>query len=117
MFGTQPDAASWEVTGFVQGHNVHASPASHWALDPEWILHVSSAHSDGARTWIGYWHGHLVGPPEPSRADRAGVAPLGPALHVISGAGGAKGPVLRAWIAQDGRFLPADLEEVPAPGA
>lgn len=98
------------------GANVHPAPARAFALAPlEHLAARRAARADGLRV-IGCWHGHLRGDARPSRADLAGLGPLGPALMLILGREpGREPPVLRAWRrdaqAAPGAGLP--VREVP----
>ncbi|MFV1958440.1 MAG: Mov34/MPN/PAD-1 family protein [Planctomycetota bacterium] len=82
--------------------NVHPHPDRAFLIDPtEHVRSVRQAREAGLDA-LGFWHGHLRGPPVPSRDDEAGlldaeaVAKV-PRLLLIAGIGCGWAPVLRAW--------------------
>jgi len=86
----------------VAGRNTHPQPEGAYQLEPEEQLRVArEARGRGLRV-VGFWHGHLVGPPVPSRADLDGVAAFGPSLHLIVGADEKSPPRVTAWRALQG---------------
>jgi proteasome lid subunit RPN8/RPN11 len=51
--------------------NVHASPATHFDIDPQALIDAHRAMRLGGRRLVGYYHSHPSGLPEPSATDRA----------------------------------------------
>lgn len=82
--------------------NLHPRPASAFLLDPrDQVSARAVARSKGLEV-VALWHGHLRGPPLPSREDAEGMeraVELGaaPDVVVLVGTGRGDVPVLRAW--------------------
>jgi len=93
--------------------NVHVHPDRAFLIDP--AAHARSVREarEAGLDAVGSWHGHLQGPPLPSREDAAGlldaetVARASRVLLIV-GVGSGCAPVLRAW-ARGG----STLREVP----
>ncbi len=89
--------------------NVHPRPDAAFQVAPaDLARETRSARARGLDV-VGAWHGHLVGPPLPGRADEEGllahesVAEAPRALLVVArGAGSA--PVVRAYASREGRI-------------
>lgn len=62
------------VSAFVETANVHATPASHFEIDPQALIDAHRAERVGGMQVLGYFHSHPVGEPAPSAADRASSA-------------------------------------------
>ena len=59
------------ITGFVPAANVHASPETHFEIDPQALVDAHRAARAGGPQVLGYFHSHPRGEPEPSATDRA----------------------------------------------
>lgn len=51
--------------------NVHATPLSHFEIDPAALIAAYKAEREGKERLVGYYHSHPSGPAEPSATDRA----------------------------------------------
>jgi desampylase len=51
--------------------NVHATPPTHFEIDPQALIDAHRAARQGGSQVIGYYHSHPTGPAQPSAADRA----------------------------------------------
>ena len=97
----------------VVGRNTHPLPERAYRLEPEEQLRVSrAARARGLRV-VGYWHGHLVGPPVPSRADLDGATVFGPSLHLIVGKDDESPPRVTAWRALQHGPEAGSFREIP----
>ena len=73
-----------EACGLLLGHggidearlcaNVHATPASHFAIDPQALIDAHRAARCGGLQVLGYYHSHPSGRAEPSATDKAMAA-------------------------------------------
>lgn len=101
------------VVDAVSVANSHPTPHERWSMDPEAQLEATRLGRGDGLEILGTWHGHLLSPPEPSRADWEGHleferAAAHPQVCVIAGRGSGAFAVVRAWMtADDG------LREVP----
>jgi len=111
LFGTAEDAC----VRLVEAHdlaNVHPAPARAFTIAPEDLLAAQRAARERRLEVVALWHGHLLGPPTPSRDDeRSYAGPAGtralPAILVLVGRGVGASPVVRAW--QMGRGSPREF--------
>lgn len=92
--------------------NVHATPATHFELDPAPLFRALRAARAGGPQVIGHYHSHPSGRAAPSPTDAAQAAPDG-AYWLI-----AAGEDLTAWRAMrdgavHGRFDPVSLAIAP----
>nr|WP_281250980.1 M67 family metallopeptidase [Sphingomonas mucosissima] len=92
--------------------NVHATPATHFELDPAALFRALRRGRTGGPQVIGHYHSHPSGVAMPSPTDAAQAAPDG-AYWLI-----AAGPELTAWRASGdgavyGRFDPVALAIAP----
>ena len=62
------------ITAIVPAANVHASPESHFEIDPRALIDAHKAARAGGPQVIGYYHSHPNGDPRPSTTDRASAA-------------------------------------------
>jgi proteasome lid subunit RPN8/RPN11 len=87
--------------------NAHPDPERAFWIPPEAVLDAVRAGRDRGLCLVGFWHGHLTGPPDPGHADLDGLAAAEelaglPRLLVLVGRGTGRAPVVRAW-ARGGR--------------
>src|SRR5690606_32167971 len=54
----------------VPARNVHATPHTHFEIDPQALLNALRAERHGGPRVVGYYHSHPQGTPEPSAIDR-----------------------------------------------
>ena len=109
LLGTAEDGVL-HVAEVRAGRNVHPRPATAFALAPGEHLAVRrEARAAGLRV-LGCWHGHLQGAPRPSRADAAGLGPLGPHLALLVGHGPSGAAEVRAWLRADEAWVELAIE-------
>lgn len=58
-----------QITGFVEARNVHATPETHFEIDPQALIDAHRSARDGGPQVIGYFHSHPCGPAAPSPTD------------------------------------------------
>jgi desampylase len=78
--------------------NVHSSPHTHFAIDPQALIDAHRAARGGDLAVIGYYHSHPRGPAAPSATDRASANRDGAVWAII--APNAPGADVTFW--QDG---------------
>lgn len=59
------------ITGFIPAANIHASPETHFEIDPQGLVDAHRAARGGGPQVLGYFHSHPLGEAEPSATDRA----------------------------------------------
>ena len=100
-------ASSLRVAEALPVANVHADARHAFLLDPEAHLREARAARERGAEVLGYWHGHLTGPPAPGLEDAHGMAAFaaipgegerGDSLLVIVGRGSSGRPVVRAYV-------------------
>lgn len=83
--------------------NVHADPATHFAIDPAALIAAHRTSRQGGPAVLGYYHSHPTGQASPSAADRAGASGDGRVWAIV-----AQGTV-RFWRDEPGGFVAVDL--------
>jgi proteasome lid subunit RPN8/RPN11 len=89
-------ATPQEACGLLLGHglrieraqparNVHATPLTHFEIDPQALIDAHRAARAGGPQVLGYYHSHPSGPAEPSAADRAQAAGDGKVWAIVAG--------------------------------
>ncbi|MEM8726503.1 MAG: M67 family metallopeptidase [Pseudomonadota bacterium] len=78
--------------------NVHATPQTHFEIDPQALIDAHRAEREGGPKVIGYFHSHPTGDPSPSQTDRAMSAGDGKIWAIL-----ARGE-LRLWRDEAGGF-------------
>lgn len=73
------------ITAAVVTRNVHATPQSHFEIDPQALIDAHRAARGGGLSVLGYFHSHPAGPPEPSATDRAMASGDGRVWAIIAG--------------------------------
>lgn len=64
--------------------NVHATPATHFEIDPQTLIDAHREERAGGPALLGYYHSHPHGEPEPSVTDQASSARDGRIWAIIS---------------------------------
>ncbi|MEP0391255.1 MAG: M67 family metallopeptidase [Erythrobacter sp.] len=59
-----------QITRFVEASNVHASPETHFEIDPQALIDAHRAARMGGPKLLGYFHSHPKGPAKPSQTDQ-----------------------------------------------
>jgi len=92
----------WEgrIEQVVPAGNVHATPQTHFEIDPQALIDVHRAAREGGPEVLGYYHSHPSGRAEPSTTDRAMAAGDG-RVWAIAGEGG-----VTFWRDDEGDFVP-----------
>lgn len=67
--------------------NVHATPATHFEIDPQALIDAHRAARAGGPAVAGYYHSHPHGPAAPSATDRACAAGDGRIWAILGRAG------------------------------
>lgn len=67
--------------------NVHATPQTHFEIEPQALIDAHRAAREGGPAVLGYYHSHPTGPAEPSATDRAMARGDG-RVWAIAGEGG-----------------------------
>ena len=65
--------------------NVHATPRTHFEIDPQALIDAHRAMRQGGPELAGYYHSHPAGAPEPSATDRALAADDGMIWAIVAG--------------------------------
>ena len=65
--------------------NVHATPETHFEVDPQALVDAHRASRQGGPQVLGYYHSHPKGVAEPSATDRATAAGDGSIWAIIAG--------------------------------
>lgn len=105
------DAA--RIARAIEASNVHPSPVAAFEIAADEHARIArEARSDGLEV-VGFWHGHLTGPPRPGRRDAEGLAAAedlaqGSLLLAIAGRGAGRTVVVRTWRRRHRR-----LHEIP----
>lgn len=73
------------ITEALETRNVHASPQTHFEIDPQALIDAHRAARSGGPQVLGYFHSHPVGEPVPSTTDRACAAGDGRIWAIITG--------------------------------
>ena len=76
-----------KITAIQPAANVHATPRTRFAIDPQTLIDAHRAARAGGPQVVGYYHSHPDGPPRPSATDREEAAHDG-RVWAIAGAGG-----------------------------
>lgn len=79
--------------------NVHASPATHFEIDPKALIDAHRAARAGGPLLAGYYHSHPSGSAEPSATDRALAAQDGMIWAIVAGG------EVRLWRAAANGFI------------
>ncbi|QKG70237.1 M67 family metallopeptidase [Erythrobacter mangrovi] len=87
--------------------NVHASPQSHFEIDPQALVDAHRAARNGGLRLVGYYHSHPNGIAEPSATDREMAAGDGMVWAIV-----AAGRVT-FWRSGDAGFAPLPYEACP----
>ncbi|MEO1220761.1 MAG: M67 family metallopeptidase [Pseudomonadota bacterium] len=88
------------ITQFVEAANVHATPCTHFEIDPQALIDAHRAARSGGPKLIGYFHSHPNGSAEPSPTDQE-MAPGDAMIWAIAGEG-----VIKFWRDRDEGFEP-----------
>lgn len=83
----------------VPARNVHATPYTHFEIDPQALVDAFRGERDGGPRVVGYYHSHPHGPAEPSAIDREQASGDG-RIWAIVGAGD-----VRFWRDDDAGFV------------
>ena len=75
------------ITHFKEARNVHASPQTHFEIDPQTLINAHRMAREGGLQILGYFHSHPKGPAKPSQTDQESAAGDG-MLWAIWGEGG-----------------------------
>jgi proteasome lid subunit RPN8/RPN11 len=78
LFGTEGQIAAYHPAA-----NVHASPETHFEIDPQALIDAQRTMRGGGPRLVGYYHSHPSGLPEPSATDRALAAPDGMVWAIV----------------------------------
>ena len=73
------------ITEALETRNVHASPQTHFEIDPQALIDAHRAARSGGPQVLGYFHSHPAGEPVPSATDRACAAGDGRIWAIIAG--------------------------------
>lgn len=73
------------ITAAVVTRNIHATPQSHFEIDPQALIDAHRAARGGGPSVLGYFHSHPAGPSEPSATDRAMASGDGRVWAIIAG--------------------------------
>ena len=92
-----------QITAARPARNVHPTPATHFAIDPQALIDAHRSARSGGPPVLGYFHSHPVGLPEPSATDRACAAHDGRIWAIIAGAD------VRFWIDGEQGFAALSL--------
>lgn len=84
--------------------NVHASPRTHFEIDPQTLVDAHRAARSGGPEVVGYYHSHPTGPAVPSGTDRAQASHDG-RVWAIAGEGG-----ITFWRDGEDGFAPLSYE-------
>jgi len=92
--------------------NTHPQPDRAFRIAPQDLLAIVRKARQEGLTVVGFWHGHLVGPPELGEADEEGLAAaeaLGPSarLLIVAACGSGRARVVRAFTR--GRYGPREI--------
>jgi desampylase len=74
-----------QITEARQTANVHPTPQTRFAIDPQALIDAHRAARAGGADVIGYYHSHPLGPPDPSATDRASASGDGKVWAIIAG--------------------------------
>lgn len=96
------------ITGHRPAANVHATPGTHFEIDPQCLIDAHRAMRNGGPRLVGYYHSHPAGPPEPSTTDRARAARDGSVWAIVGEAR------VGLWRAGEGGFEPLPYRRVAA---
>ena len=75
-----------KIDRVVTTRNVHATPRTHFEIDPRQLIDAHRAEREGGPQLLGYFHSHPQGPPAPSAIDQAHAAGDGK-IWAIAGGG------------------------------
>ena len=95
------------ITAALETRNVHPTPETHFAIDPQALIDAHRAARAGGPQVLGYFHSHPHGPAEPSATDRACAAGDGRVWAII--ASGIAGDDVRFWRDDDRGFTALSL--------
>jgi len=74
------------ITAARPARNVHASPRTHFEIDPQALIDAHrAARAPGGCQVLGYYHSHPQGPAAPSATDRAEASGDGRIWAIIAG--------------------------------
>lgn len=96
------------ITAHRPAANVHATPDTHFEIDPQALIDAHRAMREGGPRVAGYYHTHPSGPPVPSATDRALAAGDG-MIWAIVGAG-----CVKLWRAGEEGMEPLPYRAVEA---
>ena len=111
LLGHGEEGGVFDVHALVVLTNQHPQPDRGWQLAPEDVLAARHEARRAGRAVIGFWHGHLRGPAEPSKADYRERSVVGPDLHLIVARGSEDVPTVRAWWATAEGFVPVSIDD------
>jgi proteasome lid subunit RPN8/RPN11 len=83
------------IAAFRETANVHASPHTHFEIDPQALIDAHRAARAGGPKVVGYFHSHPDGPPEPSATDQAMAARDGRVWAIVGTSSGERD--IRFW--------------------
>ena len=72
------------ITGALSARNVHATPESHFEIDPQALIDAHRRAREGGPQVAGYYHSHPNGLPRPSATDRAMAAGDGMVWAIVA---------------------------------
>lgn len=87
------------IRAILPARNVHATPDTHFEIDPQVLIDAHRAAREGGPQVVGYYHSHPDGPAEPSRTDIE-MAAGDDSIWAIAGREG-----LRFWRSEEGGFV------------
>jgi proteasome lid subunit RPN8/RPN11 len=76
--------AGARITAARPAANVHASPHTHFAIEPQALIDAHRAARTGGPAVIGYYHSHPTGPAQPSATDRASASGDGKVWAILA---------------------------------
>ena len=76
---------SEQIDQVVQTSNVHATPETHFEIDPKALIDAYRVEREGGRKLMGYFHSHPTSDAHPSETDRAMAAHDGKIWAIVAG--------------------------------
>ncbi len=96
------------ITAVQPARNVHATPQTHFAIDPQSLIDAHRAARDGGPQVLGYYHSHPNGRIEPSATDRAMSSGTGEIWAIVAASD------IRFWRDDKTRFTPLSFAAHPS---